>query len=156
MKKAIVLVLAVFVSVPLAFSAIITNTNQSTQYLRLLARNASTDIDAVYYNPAGLTKLADGFHLAVHNETISQDKTVINSFPSLITRLTSERSGFPSTPTFMPSTSRARWRFPWDSALTEEEARPTSKPASLRSSGFIPPILGFLRIFMGFRPASIR
>jgi long-chain fatty acid transport protein len=86
MKKVLVLTLAVLVSVPLAFSAIITNTNQSTQYLRLLARNASTDVDAVYYNPAGLTKLADGFHLDVHNEYINQDKTVTNNFPFLALR----------------------------------------------------------------------
>jgi long-chain fatty acid transport protein len=83
MKKAIVLALAVLVSVPLAFSAIITNTNQSVGYFRLLARNASLDIDAVYYNPAGLTKLADGFHLALHNQSIWQDKTIVNDFPLL-------------------------------------------------------------------------
>jgi long-chain fatty acid transport protein len=80
MKKTVVLVLAVLVSVPLAFSAIITNTNQSVGYFRLLARNASLDIDAVYYNPAGLTKLADGFHVALHNQSIWQDKTVTNDF----------------------------------------------------------------------------
>jgi long-chain fatty acid transport protein len=83
MKKTVVLVLAVFVSVPLAFSAIVTNSNQSVQYFRLLARNASTDIDAVYYNPAGLVKLQDGFHLALHNQVITQDKTVTNAFPLL-------------------------------------------------------------------------
>ena len=83
MKKAIVLALAVLVSVPLAFSAIITNTNQSVGYFRLLARNASLDIDAVYYNPAGLVKLQDGFHLALHNQSIWQDKTVTNDFPML-------------------------------------------------------------------------
>ncbi len=83
MKKAIVLALAVLVSVPLAFSAIITNTNQSVGYFRLLARNASLDIDAVYYNPAGLVKLSDGFHLALHNQTIWQDKTITNDFPML-------------------------------------------------------------------------
>jgi long-chain fatty acid transport protein len=83
MKKAIVLALAVLVSVPLAFSAIITNTNQSVGYFRLLARNASLDIDAVYYNPAGLVKLQDGFHLAFHNQSIWQEKTITNDFPFL-------------------------------------------------------------------------
>lgn len=69
--------------IPLAFATLITNTNQSTHYLRVLARNASTDIDAVYYNPAGLTQLSDGFHIAIHSQTILQDKTVINAFPFL-------------------------------------------------------------------------
>jgi hypothetical protein len=85
MKKAIVLALAVLVSVPLAFSAIVTNSNQSIQYYRMLARNASTDIDAVFYNPAGLVKLADGFHLSIQNQSIWQDKTVTNGFPFLNT-----------------------------------------------------------------------
>jgi long-chain fatty acid transport protein len=83
MKKVFVLVLAVFVSGSMAFSAIITNSNQSIQYFRMLARNASTDIDAVFYNPAGLVKMQDGFHLAVHNQSIWQDKTITNSFPLL-------------------------------------------------------------------------
>ena len=77
MKKAIVLALAVLVSVPLAFSAIVTNSNQSIQYYRMLARNASTDVDAVFYNPAGLVKLADGFHLSIQNQSIWQDRSII-------------------------------------------------------------------------------
>ena len=66
-----------------ALASIITNPNQSALYFRLLSRNASTDIDAVYYNPAGLTKLADGFHVGLHNQTIFQEKTVVNEFPFL-------------------------------------------------------------------------
>lgn len=58
-------------------ATILTNSNQSAEYLRMLSRNASTEIDAVYYNPAGLTQLADGFHLAVNNQTIFQKKTII-------------------------------------------------------------------------------
>jgi len=55
-------------------AAIITNTNQSAVFIRMLARNASMDIDAVYYNPAGLTQLKNGFHVAIYNQTISQEK----------------------------------------------------------------------------------
>lgn len=62
---------------------ILTNANQSAAYVRLLARNASLDADAVYYNPAGLVKLSDGFHLSLSNQYISQDKTIINGFPKL-------------------------------------------------------------------------
>lgn len=83
MKKVILGVTLVLFCIPLAFATLITNTNQSTHYLRLLARNASTDIDAVYYNPAGLTQLSDGFHIAIHSQTIWQDKTVENAFPFL-------------------------------------------------------------------------
>jgi long-chain fatty acid transport protein len=52
-------------------------------YIRLPARNASMLIDAVYYNPAGVVHLENGFHLAIHNQSIWQDKTVINKFPLL-------------------------------------------------------------------------
>jgi long-chain fatty acid transport protein len=57
--------------------------NQSAIYYRLLARNASMQIDATYYNPAGLTQLKDGWHIALHNQTISQEKIVTNSYPFL-------------------------------------------------------------------------
>ncbi len=83
MKRGIVAIaLALFVA-PLVFGTIITNTNQSVQYLRLLNRNASLRLDAVYYNPAGVVHLEDGFHLAIHNQTIFQTKTVRNAFPLL-------------------------------------------------------------------------
>jgi long-chain fatty acid transport protein len=83
MKRGLVAIaLALFVA-PLVFGTIITNTNQSVQYLRLLNRNASLGLDAVYYNPAGVVHLENGFHLAIHNQTIFQTKTVKNSFPFL-------------------------------------------------------------------------
>lgn len=79
-----------FVSLILVLSAgilmaggIVTNTNQSAAYMRTLNRNASTDVDAVYYNPAGLTKLEDGLHLSLSNQSIWQTKTVTNSYPNL-------------------------------------------------------------------------
>lgn len=83
MKKKLLLLVIVSFSFTLVSASIITNTNQSTQFIRMLSRNASTDIDAVYYNPAGLLKLADGFHLAVHNQTFSQEKEVTSQYPLL-------------------------------------------------------------------------
>ena len=84
MKRGFVAIsLALLVAAPLAFGTIITNTNQSVQYIRLLSRNASLGLDAVYYNPAGVVHLENGFHLAIHNQTLFQTKTVINAFPFL-------------------------------------------------------------------------
>ena len=83
MKKSLILLVLVFCAVPLTFGQIVTNGNQSAQYIRMMSRNASTDIDAVYYNPAGLTQMADGFHLALHNQTVFQEKTVENGYPLL-------------------------------------------------------------------------
>jgi len=62
---------------------IVTNTNQSAQFIRTLNRNASTCIDAVYFNPAGLTKLGDGLHFSLSNQSIFQTKTVKQSYTTI-------------------------------------------------------------------------
>jgi len=61
----------------------VTNTNQSADFLRTLNRNASTDLDAAYYNPAGLVMLDDGFYLYVSNQTIFQTRTIESSSAAL-------------------------------------------------------------------------
>lgn len=84
MKKVILFLgIALLLFGPASEAAITTNTNQSTAFIRMLSRNAATDIDAVYYNPAGLVKLADGWHLYLSNQVVSQTKTVVNDFPLL-------------------------------------------------------------------------
>jgi len=57
------------------------NSNQSAEYMRTLNRNASTDLDAAFFNPAGLTTLNDGFYLYLSNQTIWQTRTVDTEFP---------------------------------------------------------------------------
>ncbi len=75
---------ALFMLSNLVFAGgLLTNSNQSAQYIRMLSRNASLDIDAVYYNPAGLIKLEDGWHFGVYNQTIFQDKNVDCGYPLL-------------------------------------------------------------------------
>ena len=77
-------VLACFMLSNFAFAGgLLTNTNQSAQFIRMMSRNASLDIDAVYFNPAGLTKLEDGWHFAAYSQTIFQDKNVECGFPLL-------------------------------------------------------------------------
>ncbi|MGB9836534.1 MAG: OmpP1/FadL family transporter [Candidatus Saccharicenans sp.] len=84
MKKTVwLLVLVLALALSASAGGILTNSNQSAAYVRLLARLASLDVDAVYYNPAGLVKLSDGFYLSLSNQYISQDKTIINGFPLL-------------------------------------------------------------------------
>ncbi|MCK5906571.1 MAG: hypothetical protein KAG37_03225 [Flavobacteriales bacterium] len=61
----------------------VTNTNQSAAYIRMLARDASTDVDAVFYNPAGLTKLADGFYVQLNNQTVGQTRVITSTNSSL-------------------------------------------------------------------------
>jgi len=45
--------------------------NMSAEWMRTAARNAATDAtDAVVYNPAGITKLSNGFHINVGNQSL--------------------------------------------------------------------------------------
>jgi len=82
--KRLTFIAAFFMLFQVAFAGgLLTNTNQSAQFIRMMSRNASTDIDAVYFNPAGLIHLGDGWHFAVHNQTIFQTKTIDSKFPLL-------------------------------------------------------------------------
>jgi long-chain fatty acid transport protein len=100
MKKFLTLFSALVVTGSLLAGGLVTNTNQSAQYIRLLSRNASTDVDAVYYNPAGLTKLAPGFHFGINNQTIGQGRSVITSYPYLHGAPDREFAGTVSAPLF--------------------------------------------------------
>jgi long-subunit fatty acid transport protein len=80
MRKLLTFAFAVLIAGNLFSAGLVTNTNQSAAWVRMPARNASTGIDAAYYNPAGLTKLEDGFHFSLNNQTIFQTKTVVNSY----------------------------------------------------------------------------
>lgn len=84
MKKIAVLISGAFLLMNTAFAGgILTNSNQSAQFVRMLSRNASTDLDAVYFNPAGLTQLKNGFYFGLHNQSITQTKTVNSEFTYL-------------------------------------------------------------------------
>ncbi|HZL09796.1 MAG TPA: hypothetical protein VFC65_07345 [Prolixibacteraceae bacterium] len=84
MKKIAVLIAVVLLLMNTANAGgILTNTNQSAQFVRMLSRNASTDLDAVYFNPAGLTQMENGFYFGLHNQTILQTKTIRSEFPLL-------------------------------------------------------------------------
>ncbi len=83
MKKLSVVLMVVLISV-IAFGAgLVDNGNQSAAYIRTMNRNASTDIDAVYFNPAGLTKLEDGLYVSLSNQSIFQEKEIVNDYAAL-------------------------------------------------------------------------
>jgi long-chain fatty acid transport protein len=102
MKKILTVFSAMVVTGSLIAGGLVTNTNQSAQFVRLLSRNASTDIDATYFNPAGLTKLSPGFHFGISNQTIGQTRTVITDYPYLNGAPDREFLGTVSAP-FFPS-----------------------------------------------------
>lgn len=101
MKKNYFLALvATLLSSSLLAGGIMTNSNQSAAYARLLARNATLGIDAVYYNPAGLTKLKNGFHLSLNNQSIFQTKDVTNNYPYLHGSPSAKYTGVVEAPVF--------------------------------------------------------
>lgn len=83
MRKLTILAVMLLISTLTFGGGLLTNTNQSAQYIRMMSRNASRDIDAVYFNPAGLSLMQDGWHFALYNQTIFQDKNVNCGFPYL-------------------------------------------------------------------------
>jgi long-chain fatty acid transport protein len=98
MKKIVFISLALGLLAQSGFSGgLMTNTNHSASYIRMLARDASTEMDAVYYNPAGLTFLRDGFQFSLNNQTIFQSRKIVNEFPALNN---SEYTGRVSAPIF--------------------------------------------------------
>ncbi|MGQ8335944.1 OmpP1/FadL family transporter [Sunxiuqinia sp. A32] len=82
-RTTLLVVVCVLFAQSIFAGGILTNANQSAQYVRMLSRNASTELDAVYFNPAGLTFLTDGFYFGIQNQSIIQDRTITSGFPGL-------------------------------------------------------------------------
>ena len=81
MKKNVFVALLLILTTGLVFGGnLVHNTNQSADFIRMMNRNASTDLDATYFNPAGLTNLEDGVYFSLSNQTIWQDREVKSSF----------------------------------------------------------------------------
>jgi len=81
MKKPLLFIAFISLAASSVFAGgLLTNTNQSVHFLRNPARDASTEIDAVYTNPAGLTFLTDGLHLSLTNQSVYQTRTITSNF----------------------------------------------------------------------------
>ncbi len=83
MKKITLNLLLLLVTGTMFAGGIQHNTNQSAQWVRTLCRDASTEIDAVFYNPAGLTKLSDGLHISLNVQTLFQSRSIKSENPIL-------------------------------------------------------------------------
>jgi len=99
MRKLLTFIAAILITGSLFAGGLVTNTNQSAMFTRLQNRNASTGIDAAYFNPAGLTKLGDGFFVSINNQTITQTQKVISTYQYL-TGTPKEYVGNVSAPLF--------------------------------------------------------
>ena len=83
MNKVKLIAVAIILSTSISAFAggLLTNTNQSVHFLRNPARDASTEIDAVYTNPAGVILLGEGFHFSVNNQSAFQTRTITSTSP---------------------------------------------------------------------------
>ena len=62
---------------------ILTNTNQSIDFLRNPARDAAIGLDGVYSNPAGVAFMPEGFHLGFNWQYAHQTRTITSTNPVL-------------------------------------------------------------------------
>ena len=85
MKKVFIFTAAIVFSFYGFAGGLVTNTNQSARFLRNPARNASTEIDAIFSNPAGLSFMKeDGFYLSLNNQMAFQTRTITATFEPFI------------------------------------------------------------------------
>ena len=61
---------------------ILTNTNQSIDFLRNPARDAAIGLDGVYSNPAGVAFMPEGFYLGINWQYAHQTRTIESTNPA--------------------------------------------------------------------------
>jgi long-subunit fatty acid transport protein len=84
MKKINAIVASVMLATATTATAggILTNTNQSIDFLRNPARDAAIGLDGVYSNPAGVAFLPEGFHLGINWQYARQTRTIVCNNPT--------------------------------------------------------------------------
>lgn len=115
-KKLVLITILTFCQTSFIFAGgILTNTNQSAHFIRMVARDASLQIDAAYTNPAGLVKLKDGFHFSFTNQSAFQTRTITSTFDPFARfggNATKEYEGKASAP-IIPSLQAAYKKGKW-------------------------------------------
>ena len=83
MKKINVLLVSVMLTATTTATAggILTNTNQSIDFLRNPARDAAIGLDGVYSNPAGVAFLPEGVHIGFNWQYAHQTRTITSTNP---------------------------------------------------------------------------
>lgn len=105
----ILVVLSLSTTLTALAGGILTNTNLSARYARLLALEASISVDAAYHNPAGTVKLPEGLHFAVANQTIFQERKITSSFG--YTKDFIGKTSSPIVPSIQGVYKKDRWAF---------------------------------------------
>ena len=96
---------------------LLNNTSMHALYLRSLARNASTAIDAAFYNPAGLVFTPDGWRYSINSQTVFQKRDITTTFAPFAfnggqtTKHFEGTATAPIVPTIMASYKKGDWAF---------------------------------------------
>ncbi len=112
-KKLLITILALTTGFSQAALAggLYTNTNQSATFARFMALDASTGTDAVYYNPAGLAMLSEGWHFYLTNQSAFQTRTINNSLATLNHNDYHGVANAPFLPSFQLAWRTGSWAF---------------------------------------------
>ena len=111
MKKIILFVTSCLALFTLNAGGLLTNQNQSASYMRMPARTASTDGDAVFYNPAGLSVIDNGLLISVSNQFLWQTRTIADSYPALHGSEFEGKMQTPIFPTVYAAYKTGNWVF---------------------------------------------
>ena len=124
-KNLFLLVVTFFMCGKVLAGGILTNTNQSVHFLRNPARDASTEIDAAYTNPAGLAKLSgEGFHFSFNNQSAFQTRTITSTFAPFAgfggdaTKVFKGEASAPIIPSLLGAYKKGNWVFSGVIAVT--------------------------------------
>lgn len=106
---------------------LLTNTNQSIEFLRNPTRDAAIGIDGVYSNPAGVVFLGDGIHVSFNLQNAHQTRTVLTTspyFPMGIQNGGKDQKEFegvadaPIIPSLQAAWNKGKWSFQFNFAIT--------------------------------------
>lgn len=125
MKQTVISIIMIIQVLSASAGGFLTNTNQSIMFLGNPARQASIGVDGVYYNPAGVAFMADGFHLSFNWQRVHQhrdswsgyDKLFAANFSNPTTAETDFRRKFkgrvnvPIQPSLFLSYNKCSWSF---------------------------------------------
>jgi len=156
-KKFLIITFLSMVACSAFAGGLLTNTNQSAHFLRNPALDASTEIDAVYTNPAGLIFLTDGFHLSLSNQSAFQTRTIVSTFEGYkyadvnngsTTKLFKGEASAPLIPSFQFAYKKGKYAFStsfavtggggkatFNEGLSSFESQVAKTPISLNASG---------------------
>lgn len=121
LKSFMAIVIISLTTTTIQAGGILTNTNLSARFARIMALEASTNADAAYYNPAGTIKLSDGFHFSFSNQSVFQERIINSSFAPMTGNGSKEFVGKASAP-LVPSLQgvyrKGRWALSGNLAVT--------------------------------------